>query len=198
MWFDVAITLSCAGCGLVCGWIMCAVTGFDTDQYYETSEKREAIGDGEEISAEQLRTVANRLREFATTMVENVDAHQNRVQAVSDELHEVGDASSEVVLAAVSQLLQSNESMQDQLQNAKDRIQRQAMQIESAERRAETDALTQVPNRRAFDAYLKRRHAEGPGTAGTLALLDVDLFKQFNDVYGHRVGDEVLLSLIHI
>ena len=198
MWFDVAITLSCAGCGLVCGWIMCAVTGFDTDQYHETSGKREAIGDGEEISAEQLRTVANRLREFATTMVENVDAHQNRVQAVSDELHEVGDASSEVVLAAVSQLLQSNESMQDQLQNAKDRIQQQTMQIESAERRAETDALTQVSNRRAFDAYLKRRHAEGPGAAGTLALLDVDLFKQFNDVYGHRVGDEVLRVVANV
>ena len=77
MWFDVAITLSCAGCGLVCGWIMCAVTGFDTDQYHEVIEKRGKPGDGEEMSAEQLSQVASRLREFATTMVENVDAHQN-------------------------------------------------------------------------------------------------------------------------
>ena len=72
------------------------------------------------------------------------------------------------------------------------------MQLESAERRAETDALTQVPNRRAFDAYVKRRHAEGPGGAGTLALLDVDLFKQFNDVYGHRAGDEVLRVVANV
>jgi diguanylate cyclase (GGDEF)-like protein len=177
---------------------MCAVTGFDTDQYHEVIEKRGKPGDGEEMSAEQLSQVASRLREFATTMVENVDAHQNRVQAVSEELQEVGDASSEVVLAAVSQLIDSNESMQNQLQSAKDRIQQQTMQIESAERRAETDALTQVPNRRAFDAYLKRRHAEGPGAAGTLALLDVDLFKQFNDVYGHRAGDEVLRVVANV
>ena len=198
MWFDVAITLSCAGCGLVCGWIMCAVTGFDTDHYHETIEKRGTQSEGEEISAEQLSQVANRLREFATTMVENVDAHQTRVKEVSEELQEAGDASSEVVFAAVSQLIESNESMQNQLQSAKDRIQQQTMQIESAERRAETDALTQVPNRRAFDAYLKRRHAEGPGAAGTLALLDVDLFKQFNDVYGHRAGDEVLRVVANV
>ncbi len=111
MWFDVAITLSCAGCGLVCGWIMCAVTGFDTDHYHETIEKRGTQAEGEEISAEQLSQVANRLREFATTMVENVDAHQNRVLAVSEELQEASDASSEVVFAAVSQVIQSNESM---------------------------------------------------------------------------------------
>ena len=198
MWFDVAITLSCAGCGLVCGWIMCAVTGFDTDHYHETIEKRRTQSEGEEISAEQLRQVANKLREFATTMVDNVDAHQTRVKEVSEQLQEAGVASSEVVFAAVSQLIESNESMQNQLQSAKDRIQQQTMQIESAERRAETDALTQVPNRRAFDACLKRRHAEGPGTAGTLALLDVDLFKQFNDVYGHRAGDEVLRVVANV
>ena len=198
MWFDVAITLSCAGCGLVCGWIMCAVIGFDTDHYHEAIEKRANNGQGDEISAEQLSQVASRLREFATTMVENVDAHKTRVQAVSEELQEAGDPSSEVVFAAVTQLIHSNESMHNQLQSAKDRIQQQTMQIESAERRAETDALTQVPNRRAFDAYLKRRHAEGPGAAGTLALLDVDLFKQFNDVYGHRAGDEVLRVVANV
>ena len=87
MWFDVAITLSRAGCGLVCGWIMCAVAGFDTDHYHETIEKRSTQSEGEEISADQLRQVANKLREFATTMVDNVDAHQTRVKEVSEELN---------------------------------------------------------------------------------------------------------------
>ncbi len=198
MWFDVAIMISCAGSGLVCGWIICAVTGFDNVHYHETIEKRSVQGEGEEVSAEQLSQVANRLREFTTEMVENVDAHQTRVQAVSEELQEAGNASSEVVFAAVSQVIRSNESMQNQLQSAKDCIQQQTMQIESAERRADTDALTQLPNRRAFDACLERRHAEGPGAAGTLALLDVDLFKQFNDANGYRAGDEVLRVVANV
>lgn len=112
MWFDVVITLSCAGCGLVCGWIMCAVTGLDIDHYSDVVAKRGKGRDTDQVTAEQLSQVANRLRDFATTMVENVDAHQTRVQAVNEELQEAGDASSEVVLAAVSQLIQSNESMQ--------------------------------------------------------------------------------------
>ena len=41
------------------------------------------LGQGDEISAEQLSQVASRLREFATTMVENVDAHQTRVQSAA-------------------------------------------------------------------------------------------------------------------
>ena len=128
MWFDVAITLSCAGCGLVCGWIICAVTGFDTDFYHDPADLRSVDRNPDEMTSEQLTQVASRLREFATTMEENVDAHQTRVQAVSDELQENSDgASSEVVLAAVSQLIESNESMQDQLQSAKDRIHRQTM-----------------------------------------------------------------------
>ena len=94
MWFDVAIMLSCAGSGLVCGWIICAVTGFDTDHYHGTIDKRVMRGEKEEGSAEQLHEVANKLREFAMTVVENVDEHQTRVHAVSKELQEADDAAS--------------------------------------------------------------------------------------------------------
>lgn len=198
MWFDVAIMLSCAGSGLVCGWIICAVTGFDTDHYHGTIDKRVMRGEKEEGSAEQLHEVANKLREFAMTVVENVDEHQTRVHAVSKELQEADDAASEVVFAAVSQVLQLNEAMQQQMHSAKDRIRQQTMKIESAEGMAETDVLTQLPNRREFDAYLKRRHSEGPDAAGTLALIDVDFFKQLNDVNGHRAGDTVLRVVANV
>ncbi|MAI69626.1 MAG: hypothetical protein CMM01_01750 [Rhodopirellula sp.] len=198
MWFDVAITLSCAGCGLVCGWIMCAVTGFDNDHYHVRTEERGACGQEGEGSAGQLCQVASRLNEFTGKLVENINAHQTRVQAVSEKLQELGTPSSEVVFAAVAQLIQSNEFMVKQLQSEKDRIQQQTMHVESAERRAETDLLTQMPNRRAFDAHLRQRHAAGPEAAGTLALLDVDLFKQFNDIYGHRFGDEVLRVVANV
>ncbi|MFG0261801.1 MAG: GGDEF domain-containing protein, partial [Novipirellula sp. JB048] len=92
----------------------------------------------------------------------------------------------------VSCLIDANQTMQTKLQTAQSRITEQADQLESAERRAQTDALTRVSNRGAFDEHLARRHALGPGRAGTLMLLDVDHFKRFNDEHGHRAGDEVL------
>lgn len=49
------------------------------------------------------------------------------------------------------------------------------------------DELTGVPNRRAFDEYLKKL-----GRKYTIAMMDIDHFKKFNDVYGHTEGDNVL------
>ena len=53
-----------------------------------------------------------------------------------------------------------------------------------------TDALTGLPNRRAFQAIASTRTAD-PGR-DCLALFDVDHFKKVNDRYGHATGDEVL------
>lgn len=56
------------------------------------------------------------------------------------------------------------------------------------------DALTGLANRRAFDYELNRRSVEWSHRqiSYSLLLVDVDLFKKFNDTYGHRAGDAVL------
>jgi diguanylate cyclase (GGDEF)-like protein len=56
------------------------------------------------------------------------------------------------------------------------------------------DGLTGLPNRRQFDDALKQASGSLPraGAAHALFLLDLNGFKQINDVYGHGVGDEVL------
>ncbi|WP_201336107.1 diguanylate cyclase domain-containing protein, partial [Lactobacillus nasalidis] len=57
---------------------------------------------------------------------------------------------------------------------------------------ATMDALTQISNRLGFDQQLDRFLAEHEGASFTLAMIDVDDFKLFNDLYGHQVGDQVL------
>ena len=70
-------------------------------------------------------------------------------------------------------------------------------QIEEATRRARTDALTGLANRRAFDDALSRAIAEADrfGHNVGLVICDVDNFKRVNDLYGHAVGDHVLRSI---
>jgi len=59
---------------------------------------------------------------------------------------------------------------------------------------SQTDALTGLPNRRAFDTALQQRWHEALVRDGGLALLlvDVDHFKRYNDHYGHPAGDACL------
>ena len=58
---------------------------------------------------------------------------------------------------------------------------------------AENDALTGVLNRRGIDKRLEAELARLPAERSlALAYLDLDRFKLINDIFGHRIGDEVL------
>jgi len=61
-------------------------------------------------------------------------------------------------------------------------------------RQARTDALTGLANRRVWDesAPLELERARRTGTPVSLAVLDLDNFKQFNDARGHQAGDALL------
>lgn len=60
-----------------------------------------------------------------------------------------------------------------------------------------TDALTQIANRRYFNTILQQewRHAQRRQRELTLILCDIDYFKQFNDIYGHPAGDDCLVAV---
>lgn len=57
-----------------------------------------------------------------------------------------------------------------------------------------TDGLTGISNRRRFDEVLELEWARANRTQQpiTLAILDIDWFKLYNDHYGHQAGDECL------
>lgn len=66
--------------------------------------------------------------------------------------------------------------------------------LRTAERRAATDALTGLPNRRSAEEVLARlvAAAQRNGRALSVVLFDLDHFKAINDNHGHATGDEAL------
>lgn len=68
---------------------------------------------------------------------------------------------------------------------------------ELAEELAMRDPLTELSNRRAYKLFLDReiRRNIRAGRAIGLALVDVDNFKSFNDLYGHAAGDQLLHAI---
>ena len=63
-----------------------------------------------------------------------------------------------------------------------------------------TDSLTGLANRRYFDEVLIQECQRATRTEQPLALLmlDVDYFKQYNDHYGHQIGDECLIDVADV
>ncbi len=65
------------------------------------------------------------------------------------------------------------------------------------EKIAQLDVLTGVANRRSFTETIQREweRAKRTGSPVSVIMLDVDYFKDYNDSYGHRAGDECLQRL---
>lgn len=79
-----------------------------------------------------------------------------------------------------------------------DRVRQQTIALTDAERRAQTDPLTGVLNRRSLierlDAACMRARARGHPLS--VLFIDLDHFKQINDSYGHAAGDACLSAII--
>lgn len=198
---DILIALGAGLGGIACGWCMRSNLGNQSDsaETKVTDASVDGLAPNGELTQKSVYNVAEKVRALSKRIAADVDEHQSRVQQANLALTD-GDAVSDpdAIVSVVTQLIQANQTMQNQLQEAQQRIQDQAAQIQTAEERAVTDALTSIRNRRAFDDFLEKCYADRHDSPSTLMLLDVDHFKNFNDQFGHLAGDEVLRNVASI
>lgn len=95
---------------------------------------------------------------------------------------------------ATRRVQKENKSLEKRLSESTTEVQRLREHLEQVRRDATTDGLTNLANRRAFDEELDRAcaDADANGLPLTLAVLDIDHFKSFNDTWGHQTGDQVI------
>ncbi len=107
---------------------------------------------------------------------------------------EIRDAELQSLLCRIMDV---NDQLQDRLDSAEQRLEKQTDQISSYLTEARTDGLTGLMNRRAFDKATDELFAswQNHDTPFSLGLIDIDYFKKINDTYGHPAGDEILKQL---
>ena len=152
-------------------------------------------------SIEAFSSTARDARTAAADYREAMDDHAQEAERIDS-----GETAEEL-LSRVSDLTRA---IRDQAQQAEEKMQRSEREaislrrdLEEAQRVANIDHLTGLPNRRALDEMLERlwseaRDVDWDGSDATdrepvaIAFCDIDNFKPVNDIHGHDTGDRVL------
>lgn len=98
------------------------------------------------------------------------------------------------LIEATTTLKKSGEQMNRKLEESKTEINNLRKNLEQVTTESQRDFLTGAYNRKTFEKFYDEYSTTAKQTKGDLSfiIIDIDHFKQFNDKYGHLIGDEVL------
>lgn len=97
-------------------------------------------------------------------------------------------------------LNETRERTEQEIRAMQEKLKQRQEELAATTQRAETDALTGLLNRRAYDEKLQqayRRAVRQKTEPLSLVLFDLDYFKQINDEFGHQYGDAYLNKMAH-
>jgi len=146
-----------------------------------------------------LRSLIVSLAMAAQTMSSHNDTHSNRLKEFTQKLQETAQATDlghikRELRKHVDQLRSTSQSIWQENHDSSSEIQSKLTEfqrrLERAEKRATTDALTGLFNRGEGEARLRQQLDSGHMTS--VILIDLNGFKQINDLWGHTCGDQVL------
>lgn len=132
-------------------------------------------------------------------------AYGDSIQGVGNQLGKVktpDDLKSviETLVQASRGMEKNSRQLEAKLEESRNQINTLNESLEEVRNESRTDALTDIPNRLAFDEKFtaETQAAEETQEELCLVLADIDHFKKFNDNHGHRTGDQVLKLVAHL
>ncbi len=141
-----------------------------------------------------IRELMSSLHGLSVRMAADVGEHSSQVGAVDRELAQVRGQNSSKVSELVDRLIHANRSVQTKLTETEGKLDQLSQKMEYQASEARTDVLTGLANRRAFqeESVCTLARFRETDEVFSLVMIDIDRFKQVNDVHGHPFGDEVL------
>ena len=155
---------------------------------------------------EEIRDAGDQLNKQLENITQAIQAAQRSnaaygktlAGASADLVAEQGQAALQSLVqglaTATRKVQKENGSLEKRLETSTSEIRTLREHLEQVRREAMTDALTSLANRKAFDEALERActQADEANAPLTLAVIDIDHFKRFNDTWGHQTGDQVI------
>ncbi|HWK67052.1 MAG TPA: GGDEF domain-containing protein [Rhizobiaceae bacterium] len=165
-------------------------------KYFAQSHGQGIVENARDVIARELEQVARLLRngqshiqKYGRILHETSSGLENRT-AMSRELLQkiVG-----VVTTATTSTIERGQEVARTLGEKTAELENVKSKLEEYKRLADTDPLTHLWNRRAFDKEIARLYNDKKHIAfGALVLADIDSFKEVNDRFGHPVGDKII------
>ena len=184
--------------GLVCCFLILAA-GFLLGTW--NSKRRQFFKDQHHAKEERVLEMLGGMSSWTGDVAGDVSKFGGMIRQLNDKVLSISTGRNngldDSTIELLSQMMTANEETRDRLINAEQSLIEKAEEVAEYLNEARTDALTTLQNRRAFDDEITRRFAEKKRYDSTCSLivLDIDHFKQFNDLHGHLAGDEVLRSV---
>lgn len=165
------------------------------ERYFDSQLPERSVGD----VGDRLRGQVDEVVRILEESMSGSRAYGTALRSAAGQLADVNalDAVKGVIasLAAETQAMADRtRALETRLENTGREVDDLRRALDASRREAMIDGLTEIANRKAFDARLRESAIQAMEAGEPLSLLmaDIDFFKKFNDTHGHQMGDQVL------